>query len=141
VINKIFDNLKKFIKLNWNRRHYLIEATITLYLTKLLLILLPLNKLKGIHSSSGSKSISNRNQLYEIKWSLHHANKLALWKNKCLVQSIAGRWMLHRRGIASSLHFGVKKDMKDKLSAHAWLTVGDFEVVAAKENYKELINY
>lgn len=141
MIKKVLDYLKKFIKLDKNRRLILIEATITLFLTKLLIILLPLNKLKNIHFSSRSKSISNRNQICEIKWALANANRLSFWKNKCLVQSIAGRWMLHRRGIPSSLHFGVKKDKQQKLSAHAWLTVGDFEVVPANENYRELMNY
>jgi hypothetical protein len=38
----------------------------------------------------------------------------------CLVQALAARWLLARRGIASDLHIGVLKN-DDALEAHAWL--------------------
>ena len=39
---------------------------------------------------------------------------------KCLAQSLAGRWMLRRRGIAVDLRIGVRLD-EGVFSAHAWL--------------------
>lgn len=47
----------------------------------------------------------------------------ALLPSRCLVQALAALWALDRRGIASRIVFGVKKD--DGLRAHAWLAVGD----------------
>lgn len=38
----------------------------------------------------------------------------------CLVQALAARWLLARRGIASDLHIGVLKS-NGALEAHAWL--------------------
>ena len=67
--------------------------------------------------------------LENIKTATARANLLALWKNRCLVQSLAARRMLSRRGIPSTLHFGMTQGPRQNPTAHAWLTVGDFEVV------------
>lgn len=43
----------------------------------------------------------------------------------CLPQALAGRWMLQRRGIASSLFLGTQRDDQGVAHFHAWLKVGD----------------
>lgn len=43
----------------------------------------------------------------------------------CLPQALAGRWMLQRRGIASSLFLGSQRDEHGVARFHAWLKVGD----------------
>ena len=43
----------------------------------------------------------------------------------CLPQAMAGRWMLDRRGIGSSLFLGTQRDAAGKARFHAWLKVGD----------------
>jgi hypothetical protein len=48
------------------------------------------------------------------------ANTPVTWA-VCLPQALAGHWMLRRRGIASTVCFGVKRDSERKLAAHAWL--------------------
>ncbi len=42
------------------------------------------------------------------------------WRAKCFEQAIASKIMLRRRGYASLLHLGVKRE-NDHLIAHAWL--------------------
>jgi len=46
------------------------------------------------------------------------------WRTTCLVRAIAGALMLRRRGIPATIRFGVNRT-DGKLSAHAWLLVGD----------------
>lgn len=46
------------------------------------------------------------------------------WKSTCLVRALAGSMLLWRRGIASSIRLGVRKE-DDALAAHAWLMVGE----------------
>jgi len=41
--------------------------------------------------------------------------------SKCLVQAIAGRNLLARCGVRSTIHIGVAKDSRNWLSAHAWV--------------------
>ncbi|MBX7457916.1 lasso peptide biosynthesis B2 protein [Qipengyuania sp. 1NDH17] len=43
----------------------------------------------------------------------------------CLPQALAARWMLQRRGIASSLFIGIQRDDAGIARFHAWLKVGD----------------
>lgn len=43
----------------------------------------------------------------------------------CLPQALAGRWMLQRRGIDSSLFLGTQRDETGRPRFHAWLKVGD----------------
>lgn len=43
----------------------------------------------------------------------------------CLPQALTGRWMLERRGIASSLFIGTQRDADGKMQFHAWLKVGE----------------
>jgi len=51
----------------------------------------------------------------------------------CLVQALAGSWMLERRGIASRIRIGVDKE-SGRFSAHAWLTVDDVIVLGGAES-------
>lgn len=49
----------------------------------------------------------------------------------CLPQALAGQWMLRRRRIASTLHFGMAKSTEgaSPMQAHAWLTVAGHGVI------------
>jgi hypothetical protein len=46
----------------------------------------------------------------------------------CLVNGLAGQYLLSRNGCISTLHIGVKKETDKVLMAHAWVTV-DKQVV------------
>ncbi len=50
------------------------------------------------------------------------------WKSTCLVRALAGSLLLARRGVASHIRFGVRKE-DGKLAAHAWLMTGDVTVL------------
>ncbi|GAA0584633.1 lasso peptide biosynthesis B2 protein [Rhizomicrobium electricum] len=53
------------------------------------------------------------------------------WRTTCLVRAIAGALMLKRRGIPSTIRFGVNR-ADGGLSAHAWLLVGDTIVLGGE---------
>jgi hypothetical protein len=46
------------------------------------------------------------------------------WNSTCLTQTIAGKFMLRRRGVSSRLYLGTRKDESGRLLAHSWLLVG-----------------
>ena len=79
--------------------------------------------------------------LYEIKSATQQASHFSPWKNKCLVQSLAARRMMTRRGIHSQLSLGVTFDENKKMIAHAWLEAGDFEIVAKNGSYLEIYHF
>ena len=60
------------------------------------------------------------------------------WRSMCLEQAVAGRWMLRRRGIPSTMYVGMAK-RDGNFIAHAWL-VGEGRTVtgASAENYATL---
>ncbi|MDF1795674.1 MAG: lasso peptide biosynthesis B2 protein [Coxiellaceae bacterium] len=45
------------------------------------------------------------------------------WQSKCLVQAMAAKNMLRRRGVETTLYLGVLKEGSD-MKAHAWLRCG-----------------
>lgn len=54
----------------------------------------------------------------------------------CFPQALAGYTMLRRRGISSTLVYGVARSSEGELAAHTWLTVGEHTVLggdAARE--------
>ncbi len=54
---------------------------------------------------------------------------------RCLPQAMAGQWMLRRRGVRSTLVFGVRRgEAKDRhLEFHAWLVAGGECVLGGAE--------
>ncbi len=50
------------------------------------------------------------------------------WECKCLTQSVAGRLMLVRRRIPSTLYLGVRSGADGAFEAHAWLRCGSYFV-------------
>lgn len=120
----------------------LVEAIVMLFWCKFLLLLLPFKKVLGINygKNKDRKTVTDRELLLKIKRSLYRANRLSLWKNKCLVQSFAGRWMLQRRGIQSQIAFGIKHTEINKIIAHAWLKADDFLVIGQVMEYNEIIS-
>ncbi|HVV44135.1 MAG TPA: lasso peptide biosynthesis B2 protein, partial [Bryobacteraceae bacterium] len=60
------------------------------------------------------------------------------WRSMCLEKALAGRWMLRRRGIPSTMYVGMAK-RDGNFIAHAWL-VGEGRTVtgASTENYATL---
>ena len=51
------------------------------------------------------------------------------WRSTCLVQALAARRWLARRGVASELVLGARKPGGAELDAHAWLKAGERIVV------------
>jgi transglutaminase superfamily protein len=64
------------------------------------------------------------------------AATLLPWHPTCLRQALAVRRMLRRRGIASSLHLGVKNGAE--WAAHAWVTV-EGEPVAGRPGHERFV--
>jgi len=53
------------------------------------------------------------------------------WRAKCFEQGLAAAWMLRRRGLAYSVHYGASNGDPD-LTAHVWVTSGTIEVVGCE---------
>jgi len=71
----------------------------------------------------------------QVAKAIRRSLKVIPWKVTCFVRAVAGKYMLTRMGIPSTLYIGVGKDEERKLTAHAWLRCGRF-IVTGKEEMK-----
>lgn len=80
----------------------------------------------------------------QIRWMLHRAGRYTVWDSNCLARSMAGKMMLRRRGITSTLYLGVTKD-GDQMKAHAWLLAGRVRVTGVGalhgDNYRVISSF
>lgn len=126
--------LVKFFQIPFSEKLLFIEASVLLFLAKFLLLLLPFRIcIKLMRCKKCTNDEVNPVRLQKIKSAIYRANKLAFWKNRCLVHSFAARRMLNKRRIKSILRISISKDEKNEVIAHAslnskgvWL-VNDYE--------------
>ena len=131
--------MKKFFRLSYPEKKMLMEAIFFLYLAKLVLLLFPFKRcLIFFRKQKDTTQPLDQNTLEQIKIAVARTNRVTFWKNRCLVQSMAARWMLQRRKIPSRLSLGLSFDENNKLIAHAWIRVKSFEIVNKNLNFKEL---
>ena len=65
---------------------------------------------------------------YWIRRSVAAWGRRLPWRAKCFEQGLAAAWMLRRRGLGYSLHYGAaNKD--ETVAAHVWVTSGEQDVV------------
>lgn len=120
-----------------------VEAICFLLASKLLLLIFPFKVCKQIFKKNERLDKEPSIQtLKEISIAVERANKIAIWKNVCLVKSFAARFMLQRRGIASSLHLGVTIKEGKGMAAHAWLISHQVCITPRGDSsFKEIYNF
>ena len=112
------------------------EAAVTLAMAALLVRCLPFRWLAPRLGQAACESAADepeaiRAHLGQLRWALHAAARRSPLGSSCLTRAIAGKAMLKRRGIASTLYLGVDTGGATGLSAHAWLRCGTFLVTGA----------
>jgi len=129
----------KFINLPGKLKILFFEALFLQYYARILLIFFPFRRIPRFFSDKRfDQTDINPAILEQIKEAIRYANHLSIWKNKCLVQSMAAKWMLQRRKINADMSFGLTHGKNKKLIAHAWVKVNDTEIVPKIEEYTEL---
>lgn len=137
--------LQAFFTLPWKLKLLSLEALVLQLIVGLLLKLIPFRWIPRLFKNPSSPrplapSSPHSSLLIasQIKQAIQSTSPISPWRNKCLVQSLAARWMLRRRGMNSLLSLGVTHDNKRKIIAHAWLKTGDFEIVEKNGDYVEM---
>jgi hypothetical protein len=141
-MNKFSTQCKRFFEVSFAEKKLFAEAVLFLFFAKIILLLFPFKFCsRFIKSKNCSDKTVDYTELKSLKSAIDRANHLAFWKNICLVQSMASRWMLNRRHISSKLTLGVLNDKNGKLVAHAWVKVKRFEITDKGLDYNELITF
>src|SRR5580704_19200560 len=63
---------------------------------------------------------------------LERVARFTWWRSMCLEKALAGKWMLRRRGIASTMYVGMARKGSEFI-AHAWL-VGEGQTLTGAGN-------
>jgi hypothetical protein len=141
-MNKFSTQCKRFFEIPFAEKKLFAEAVLFLFIAKISLLFLSFKFCIGyVKSEDYSSNKVYYADLERLKIAIDRANHLAFWKNICLVQSMAARWMLSRRHISSKLTLGVLNDKNGKLIAHAWVKVKRFEITEKGLDYNELITF
>jgi hypothetical protein len=134
--------MRKFLGLSPAHRGCLVEAGVWLGLARLAILVLPFRWIalglgKHMTQSAVESGLTPPEVLDRISWAVSNASHYLPWKSTCLVQAIAAKAMLKRRGVPSTLYLGVAKNGETQLQAHAWLRCED-RILAGQqgmENY------
>ena len=136
---------KTFLSMPLTMRLLSLEALLFQLIVGLVLKVIPFKKIPVLFSNAGhiasDSQLSATRPLHipeQVKQAIQSTGKFSPWKNKCLVQSLTGRWMLRRRGIYSQLSLGVTLEQDKRMIAHAWLKTADIEIVKKDGDYHEL---
>jgi hypothetical protein len=78
-----------------------------------------------------------------VRRAVERAAKGSFWRAKCFEQGLAAYWMLYRRGVATTLHYGISKGADESLVAHVWVRSDTIDVVGCDiaGDYAELIQF
>ncbi len=133
----------KWSRLDWAQRLVLFEAAWSLTAALVAVRLLPFRWIAPRLGSSGETSIHrvlNKDQQWQaqqVGWAITALARYFPWDAKCLAQAVAGKWMLQRRGLPSTLYLGVDRvyDGEKWLEAHAWLRCGT-DIITGEQQHE-----
>ena len=67
-----------------------------------------------------------------LRWAVNAAARRLPLRTKCIETALCLQAMLRRRGVASILHYGVRRDDQGALGAHVWLTIDGAYVIGGE---------
>ena len=121
------DNLEKFGELSGAEQRLFVRAAFWLLVARVRLAVVPFRKLT--ERLSGEQQVEAQmpdpDLLQRIGRAVATAANHVPWRSDCFPQTIAGRSLLKRYGIASTIHFGVERIGEKDLAGHAWLSCGE----------------
>jgi hypothetical protein len=110
---------------------------------RITVLLFPFSKIKQRIEKNLNKQKSNKSmdkkydrvmaEIEIIKWSVTVMSRYTPWRSNCFAQSLAAQKMLSRRGISSTIHFGIAIDDERTMAAHAWLMYKDTVITGERE--------
>lgn len=127
--------LRSFLRMRPGDKVLLLEAAALLAVARVLVNTVGFERFAsrlGHHMAQTSNDASPEAHATarRVRWAVEIAARNLPFEVICLPQAIAGKLMLRRRGIDSTLYLGVAYD--PDLKAHAWLRAGRVIVTGAK---------
>lgn len=125
-------------RLAWRRRALLAEALVAVMGASLAIRFLPFNRVVGWVAAGGASGKTPADRLDEVvadvRWAVDACANRVPWRAVCFQRGVAAHAMLQRRGVASTLHYGVAQPRQAGLKAHVWVTAGELDVLGVRES-------
>ena len=131
---KNMSRLGSFLRLSAADRWLALEAAACLGLARAAVTALPFSWIatilrgqeiiSGPHGEPDTPS-TRVSQAFQVALAVRRMSRHTPWRSNCLAKAIAGRLMLHRRRIASTVYFGMARQRDGEMTAHAWLKSGE----------------
>ena len=130
--------VRRVLRLPLAAKGLLLETLVLLALARMAVLLLPFRWVARVLGRPQAQppveeDPGRARQARRIGVMTSKASKNVPWTSKCLDQALAAKVMLARRGLATTVYFGVKKDEQGQLAAHAWLRSGTLYVTGGKD--------
>lgn len=112
-------------------RWLLAEAVVSLGAARVVILLVPFRRIAPWleRTPRGPARAADPFLMLAVRRAVTTAAQHVPWNAVCLPQAMAAKFMLARRGVASTLHLGLARKGAAELLAHAWLEAGDAIVV------------
>jgi len=93
-----------------------------------------------VHAETSLEPVLS-NGMRNVEQAIRRASRFTLHESKCYDQALTGKLMLKRRGLPSTLYFGLAKDTSNLLKAHAWVRCGNRIITgrAVAEGYTVIV--
>jgi len=130
--------LRTALGLSWRDWGTFFEALASLAFARLAVLVMRFHSLAArlgtpMRESTHTDDERSRPVLRRVKWAIGAVSRRAPWRCLCLEQAVAAKMMLRRRGIVSTLYFGVARDPERiSVKAHAWVRCGSYYVTGGE---------
>lgn len=122
-------------RLTWRDRALLGEAVLTVGLARLAIVLLPFRHVARISATRPTRPppADAREKITRARWAIRAVAHRMPFRAMCLEQGLSARVMLHRRGVPTTLYYGVMKGPEGQLMAHLWVRSDAIDVIGTEE--------
>lgn len=138
--------LAKFRRMSPSEYVTLAEAMALIFLSAPVIKLAPFRRLGRLASLPVRRPVSPAKQdeeINEVLWALAAAAKRTPLRALCFEYGLTAQVMLRRRGVPSTLYYGVAPDQAKGVSAHVWVRVGTIDITGNEiaHRYAELARF
>ena len=133
-------DLRRLTEIDWHDRVLLIEAAGALLFASLAIKLVPFRTLAARLAGGGEARRRGTGvvpawprEIARVRWAIEACARRLPWRIVCFQKGLALHHILHRRGISTSLHYGVAQDSERGLTAHVWVTHRGEPVIGGEE--------
>ena len=105
-----------------------VEACFLLHFAKLVILFMPFKKIASRIGSLGVEStydLHSTDLSTKIEHAVRRASRYTLHKSKCYDQALTAKALLGQCNLPATIYFGLAKESKNQLMAHAWVRCGN----------------